>query len=129
MKLHHTLSALALGLAALGASAQTIVGVSWSNFQEERWKTDEAAIKAQLEKMGAKYISADAGGSPEKQLADVMFRMILHVVSQINQWREGVFAFHPAPDNAFPIRFNVQEVVLDLMRLEDEKRQRKEPTG
>ena len=21
------------------------VGVSWSNFQEERWKTDEAAIK------------------------------------------------------------------------------------
>lgn len=65
----------------------------------------------------------------EKQLADVMFRMILHVVSQINQWREGVFAFHPAPDNAFPIRFNVQEVVLDLLRLEDEKRQRKEPTG
>ena len=24
------------------------VGVSWSNFQEERWKTDEAAIKAAL---------------------------------------------------------------------------------
>ena len=46
MKLHHTLSALAVGLAALGASAQTVVGVSWSNFQEERWKTDEAAIKA-----------------------------------------------------------------------------------
>jgi len=48
-----------------------VVGVSWSNFQEERWKTDEAAIKAQLEKLGAKYISADAGGSPEKQLADI----------------------------------------------------------
>mgnify|MGYP006199224597 CR=1 FL=1 len=47
------------------------VGVSWSNFQEERWKTDEAAIKAQLEKLGAKYISADAGGSPEKQLGDI----------------------------------------------------------
>jgi len=45
--------------------------VSWSNFQEERWKTDEAAIKAQLEKLGAKYISADAGGSPEKQLGDI----------------------------------------------------------
>src|ERR1700752_487904 len=71
MKLQHTLSALALGLAALGASAQTVVGVSWSNFQEERWKTDEAAIKAQLDKLGAKYVSADAGGSPEKQLADV----------------------------------------------------------
>jgi D-xylose transport system substrate-binding protein len=53
------------------ASAQTMVGVSWSNFQEERWKTDEAAIKAELAKLGASYVSADAGGSPEKQLADV----------------------------------------------------------
>jgi D-xylose transport system substrate-binding protein len=70
MKKYH-LTALALSLTAMGAFAQTTVGVSWSNFQEERWKTDEAAIKAQLEKSGAKYISADAGGSPEKQLADI----------------------------------------------------------
>jgi tetratricopeptide (TPR) repeat protein len=62
----------------------------------------------------------------EKQLSDVLFRMILHVVSQIKQWREGVFAFHPSVDTGFPIRFNVQEVVLDLMRLEDERRQRTE---
>jgi D-xylose transport system substrate-binding protein len=48
-----------------------IVGVSWSNFQEERWKKDEAAIKAALAAAGAKYISADAQGSNEKQLADV----------------------------------------------------------
>ncbi|WP_431274203.1 D-xylose ABC transporter substrate-binding protein [Variovorax ureilyticus] len=71
MKLARTLTSLAFGLTAIGASAQTVVGVSWSNFQEERWKTDEAAIKAQLEKLGAKYISADAGGSPEKQLGDI----------------------------------------------------------
>ncbi len=70
MKLKTTLIALALGLAATGAFAQT-VGVSWSNFQEERWKTDEAAIKTELAKHGATYISADAGGSPEKQLADI----------------------------------------------------------
>ena len=62
MPLKHSLSALALAFAASGALAQTVVGVSWSNFQEERWKTDEAAIKAQLEKSGAKYVSADAGG-------------------------------------------------------------------
>ena len=36
------------------------VGVSWSNFQEERWKTDEAAIKKALAEDGANYISADA---------------------------------------------------------------------
>jgi hypothetical protein len=64
----------------------------------------------------------------EKQLSEVLFKMILHIISQINQWREGVFAFHPSPDTGFPIRFNVQEVVLDLMRLEDERRQRAEPT-
>ncbi len=48
-----------------------VVGVSWSNFQEERWKTDEAAIKGALAPAGAKYISADAQGNPTKQLADV----------------------------------------------------------
>jgi D-xylose transport system substrate-binding protein len=29
------------------------VGVSWSNFQEERWKTDEAAIREALDAAGA----------------------------------------------------------------------------
>ncbi len=62
------LSASAIGF----AHAEDItVGVSWSNFQEERWKTDEAAIKAELEKLGAKYISADAQSSAAKQLSDV----------------------------------------------------------
>lgn len=48
-----------------------VVGVSWSNFQEERWKTDEAAIKAELAEHGASYISADAQSSSSKQLSDV----------------------------------------------------------
>ena len=69
----------ALGVAALIAgaavfpatAADVIVGVSWSNFQEERWKTDEAAMKAAIEAAGGKYISADAQSSSEKQLADV----------------------------------------------------------
>jgi D-xylose transport system substrate-binding protein len=75
-----TLNKLVLG-AALSASVSLMslaamakdltVGVSWSNFQEERWKTDEAAIKAALAPSGAKYISADAQASPTKQLADV----------------------------------------------------------
>ncbi|HMG24435.1 MAG TPA: D-xylose ABC transporter substrate-binding protein [Kofleriaceae bacterium] len=56
--------------AASSAYAQT-VGVSWSNFQEERWKRDEAAMKAAIEKAGGKYISADAQGSNEKQIADI----------------------------------------------------------
>ncbi len=59
-------------LTSIAAMAKDVtVGVSWSNFQEERWKTDEAAIKQILDKAGAKYISADAQGSPAKQLTDV----------------------------------------------------------
>jgi len=48
-----------------------VVGVSWNNFQEERWKTDEAAMKAVIEAAGAKYISADAQSSASKQLTDI----------------------------------------------------------
>jgi D-xylose transport system substrate-binding protein len=69
---------LALGLCASTAvmalntaSAQTVVGVSWSNFQEERWKTDEAAMKTAIEDAGGSYISADAQSNPTKQLADI----------------------------------------------------------
>ncbi len=47
------------------------IGVSWSNFQEERWKTDEAAMVAAIEAAGDKYISADAQSSAAKQLTDV----------------------------------------------------------
>jgi D-xylose transport system substrate-binding protein len=58
--------------AAAGDEEGLIVGVSWNNFQEERWaKSDEPAIKAVLEAEGIEYISTDAGSSAEKQLDDV----------------------------------------------------------
>jgi D-xylose transport system substrate-binding protein len=66
-----TVAALIAGASLNAFAKDLVVGVSWSNFQEERWKRDEAAIKAALEKAGAKYISADAQGSNEKQLADI----------------------------------------------------------
>ncbi|PWJ84926.1 xylose-binding protein [Pseudaminobacter salicylatoxidans] len=63
--------ALSVSLASIAEAKDKVVGVSWSNFQEERWKTDEAAIKAALEAAGDKYISADAQSSAAKQLTDV----------------------------------------------------------
>ena len=57
--------------AAFAESHGMTVGVSWSNFQEERWKTDEAAIRGALEAAGATYVSADAQSSSAKQLSDV----------------------------------------------------------
>ena len=66
-------AAIVAGLSthAMADSHTLTVGVSWSNFQEERWKTDEAAIKGVLEAGGAVYVSADAQSSSAKQLADV----------------------------------------------------------
>lgn len=58
-------------LMGTAAFAEPTVGVSWSNFREERWKTDEAAIKAALEAGGAEYISSDAQSSSAKQLSDI----------------------------------------------------------
>jgi D-xylose transport system substrate-binding protein len=63
--------AMTVSLAAVAEAKDKVIGVSWSNFQEERWKTDEAAIKAALEAAGDRYISADAQSNPSKQLTDV----------------------------------------------------------
>lgn len=62
---------VSMGIATSAFAADLIVGVSWSNFQEERWKTDEAAIKSALDAAGVEYISADAQSSSAKQLSDV----------------------------------------------------------
>src|ERR1700755_2329441 len=66
------LAATIFGSAVHAAKADDLViGVSWSNFQEERWKTDEAAIKAAIAAGGGSYVSADAQSSATKQLADI----------------------------------------------------------
>ncbi len=72
--MHRTIIAAAvatLGFSSAALAQDLTVGVSWSNFQEERWKTDEAAIKGALDAAGAEYISADAQSSTAKQLSDV----------------------------------------------------------
>ncbi len=57
---------------AAGGEDGLIVGVSWNNYNEERWaKSDEPAIKAALDDAGVTYISTDAGSSAEQQITDV----------------------------------------------------------
>ena len=49
-----------------------MVGVSWNNYQEERWaKFDEPAIKAAVEAGGGTYISNDAKSSAETQASNI----------------------------------------------------------
>ena len=50
--MHKSIIAAAIAVAGFNSAAlaqDLTVGVSWSNFQEERWQTDEAAIRAALE--------------------------------------------------------------------------------
>ena len=54
------------------AAAPCVVGVSWNNFNEERWgKFDEPALKAAIEAGGGTYISNDAKSSAETQASNV----------------------------------------------------------
>ncbi len=62
---------LSLSFAAAALAKGKVIGVSWSNFQEERYKIDEAAMKAAIALAGDRYISADAQSSAQKQLGDI----------------------------------------------------------
>jgi D-xylose transport system substrate-binding protein len=63
------------GSAAAGSAAAgggCTIGMSWNNYQEERWaKWDEPAIKAAIQAGGGTYISNDAKSSAETQATNV----------------------------------------------------------
>ena len=103
VSIKHTLVGLAaLALSTTAAFAQgkgPVIGVSWSNFQEERWKTDEAAIKAAVEKAGGTYVSADAQSSPAKQLTDVE-SLISRGAQALIVLAQDADAIRPAVDKA-----------------------------
>jgi D-xylose transport system substrate-binding protein len=91
------LAATSLSTAAFAEGKK--IGVSWAQFQEERWKIDEAAMKAAIEANGDEYISADAQGSSEKQLNDIDALIAQGVNALIiNAWDKD--AILPAIDKA-----------------------------
>lgn len=91
--------AMSLTLSAAAHAEGKIIGVSWSNFQEERWKTDEAAIKAAIEAAGDTYISADAQSSASKQLTDVE-ALISQGANALIVLAQDASAIGPAIENA-----------------------------
>ena len=91
--------AFSLSLSSAALAEGKTIGVSWSNFQEERWKTDEAAIKAQIEADGNTYISADAQSSPAKQLTDVE-SLIAQGANALIILAQDASAVGPAVENA-----------------------------
>lgn len=77
------------------------IAVSWKTFQEERWKIDEAAIKAVVEGAGNTYISTDAQGSAQKQAADI----------------EGLIAQNP--DVILVVAFDSDAILPSIAKISD----------
>ncbi len=94
-----TVAVVGFNSAALAQDDDLTVGVSWSNFQEERWKTDEAAIREALDAAGATYVSADAQSSSAKQLSDVE-SLIAQGVDALIILAQDTAAIGPAVDAA-----------------------------
>lgn len=59
------------GLSSAALAEGLKIGVSWSNFQEPRWKFDAAAMRSAIQRDGNEYITANAEASAEKQLNDI----------------------------------------------------------
>lgn len=92
-------SAMSLPLLARAQARGPAIGVSWSNFQEERWKTDEAAIKAAIDSARGTYLSADAQSSPAKQLTDIE-SLIARGVKALIVLAQDAQAVRPAVEKA-----------------------------
>jgi hypothetical protein len=55
---------------------------------------------------------------------EVVFQEVLDALAEMLSWTEGAFSFHPGADQELPaISFDVQNVMLELMRLTDERNQ------
>src|SRR5690348_4752877 len=62
----------ATAAASGGTAGGCLIGVSWNNYDQERWKkADEPAIKAAIAAGGGTYTSTDAHDSSDQQNKDI----------------------------------------------------------
>jgi hypothetical protein len=55
-------------------------------------------------------------------LTRVVFQQVLEALEEMLAWKEGAFSFHPGGDRGMPvIAFDLQNVMLEIMRLSDER--------
>jgi D-xylose transport system substrate-binding protein len=105
------------GTTAAGGG-KCVVGVSWNNYQEERWaKFDEPAIKAAVEAGGGSYISNDAKSSAETQASNVE-NLISQGANVLIILAQDGTAIKPSVANA--IQNGVPVIAYDRL-IEDEK--------
>lgn len=101
-----------------GGAGGCIVGVSWNNYQEERWaKWDEPALKKAIEDGGGTYISNDAKSSAETQATNLE-NLISQGAKVLVVLAQDGTAIKPAVANA--ISNGVPVIAYDRL-IEDEK--------
>jgi D-xylose transport system substrate-binding protein len=101
-----------------GPTAGCTVGVSWNNYQEERWaKWDEPAIKAAVEAAGGTYVPSDAKSSAETQLTNIE-NLISQGAQVLIILVQDADAIKPAVDSA--ISQNIPVIAYDRL-IEDER--------
>lgn len=66
------------------------IAMSWANYQEERWRIDEAGLQEGAEELGAELMTADAQSSSERQASDIDSLLargidVLMIVAQDNE--------------------------------------------
>jgi Flp pilus assembly protein TadD len=80
--------------------------------------------KDALETLGSVLLRQGLVG--REQLAKAVLQQIMAALDEMLTWTEGAFSFHPgANENAPPVSFDLQEVMLELMRTTDERKQRR----
>jgi len=100
------------------AAGGCVVGVSWNNYQEERWaKWDEPAIKAAVEAAGGTYVPADAKSSAETQLTNIE-NLISQGAQVLIILVQDADAIKPAVDSA--ISQDIPVIAYDRL-IEDER--------
>jgi hypothetical protein len=63
------------------------------------------------------------------QLTEAILQQVLDSLAEMLTWREGAFSFHPgAATEIPPISFDTQSVVMELLRIADERSARRSST-
>jgi len=111
-------TAAAAATTAAAAGGDCVVGVSWNNYQEERWaKWDEPALKAAIEAGGGTYVSNDAKSSAETQASNLE-NLITQGAKVLVVLAQDGTAIKPAVSDA--IAQGVPVIAYDRL-IEDEK--------
>ena len=74
----------------------------------------------QEETLGSLLLRAGAIDAPK--LAEVVLAQMMSALEELLNWTEGAFSFHGGPDkDPPPIAFDMQKVMLKLMKIRDER--------